>query len=77
MNRLEACSLLKVALNRIAQAKSIPQDIYPLLVTMFPTVIAPALEILDNGKVTKIQCKDCRGRYFYRVKEPTNKGSNR
>jgi hypothetical protein len=43
---------------------------------MFPTVIAPALEILDYGKVTKIQCKDCRSRSFYRVKEPTNKSNS-
>lgn len=54
MNRQEACSLLNVALSRISQDKCISQEVYAILVTMFPTVIAPALDILDNGKVTKI-----------------------
>jgi len=54
MNRIEACSVLNVALNRIQIEGNISNEIYALLVTMFPTVIAPTLEILDNGKVTKI-----------------------
>jgi len=37
---------------------------------MFPTVIAAALDILDNGKVTKFVCQQSR-RCFYRVREPS------
>ena len=36
---------------------------------MFGTVLSPALEILDQGKVTKFVCQKSH-RHFYRVKEP-------
>eukprot|EP00347_Sterkiella_histriomuscorum_P007690 403347945 len=72
MNRQEVCSMLNVALNRVAHEHQISPEIYTLLLTMFPTVIAPTLEILDNGKVTKIQCQDSNQRYFYRVRESSN-----
>ena len=40
-----------------------------MLVTMFPTIIAPALEIIDHGKITKLVCQKSR-RHFYLVKDP-------
>lgn len=36
---------------------------------MFGTVLSPALEILDQGKVTKFVCQQSK-RCFYRIKEP-------
>lgn len=75
MNRLEACSLINATLQRITSEKKISTEAYAILITIFPTVIAPALEIIDNGKVTKIICQESK-RFFYRVREPsTNQGN--
>ncbi len=46
----------------------ISQKAFSMLVSMFATVINPALEILDNGKVTRFVCENSK-REFYRVKE--------
>lgn len=68
MNRTELLSLLQVTLDRISKDKTISNESYAILITCFPIVIAPTLDILDNGKVTKIVCEKSR-RSFYKVKE--------
>ena len=56
MNRQELCQFLNVLLNRVQHEKNISTEVYATLITLFPTVIAPALEIIDHGKVTKVIC---------------------
>ena len=46
-----------------------------VLTNMFPNVLTPALQILDQGKVTKFVCEKSK-RSFYRVKEPANMASS-
>ena len=44
-------------------------EAFAVLTSMFATILAPTLDILDHGKVTKFVCKSTH-RAFYRVKEP-------
>ena len=54
MERTEISGLLDLILEKIAKVKTIDTETYALLVTMFPTIIAPALDIIDNGRVTRL-----------------------
>ena len=45
-----------------------------MLVSMFPTVIAPALEIIDHGRITKLVCLKSK-RHFYMIKDPGSTSS--
>ena len=74
MDCTEILQLLSLVLNKITQAKTIEQEVYAMLVTMFPTIIAPALEIIDHGKITKLICQKSR-RHFYLVKDPQQQSS--
>ena len=56
MDSAEIGQLLDLVLQRVTQARTIEKDVYAMLVTMFPTIIAPALEIIDHGKITKLVC---------------------
>ncbi len=71
MERSELTQLLTLVLQKISTAKTIETDSYAILVTLFPTIIAPALEILDNGRITKLVCQKSK-RYFYLVKDPSS-----
>ena len=69
MDRSEISQLLSLVLQRVGEAKTIEQEVYAMLVTMFPTIIGPALEIIDHGKITRLVCQKSR-RHFYIVKDP-------
>ena len=56
MDCAEINQLLSLVLKKIKSVKTIEQDVYAMLVTMFPTIIAPALEIIDHGRITKLVC---------------------
>ena len=68
MERTEISALLDLVLEKIAKVKTIDTETYALLVTMFPSIIAPALDIIDNGRVTRLQCQKTKRR-FHKVKE--------
>ena len=68
MERSEFNSLLDLVLLKITKARTIEPEVYAFLVTLFPTIIAPTLDIIDNGRITKFVCQKSR-RYFYKVKE--------
>lgn len=81
MNRTEQTQLLEAVLAQVhqeclANPQALPSDepqisqqSFATLAAMFGTVLSPALEILDQGKVTKFVCQQSR-RHFFRVKEP-------
>ena len=71
MDRAELSELLNLVLEKIKESKTIEQDAYVMLVSMFPTIIAPALEIIDQGRITKLVCSKSR-RHFYMVKDPSS-----
>ena len=71
MNRSELYQLLDTVLETVKKEKTISNESFAILIAIFPTVFAPALEILDNGKVTKIQCLTSK-RSFYKVKESSS-----
>jgi hypothetical protein len=48
---------------------NISTEVFAVLTSLFATILAPTLDILDHGKVTKFRCAES-GRCFYRVKEP-------
>jgi hypothetical protein len=56
MNKKELVSLLDKVFLTISAKKEISNELYALLVTAFPLVLNPALDILDNGKVTHFIC---------------------
>ena len=68
MDRPDLSQLLDLVLDRVSKARTLDTELYHLLVTLFPTVLAPALEILDNGRITKLVCYQSK-RHFYKVKE--------
>jgi hypothetical protein len=72
MNKSEAVVLFNALLTQVKSEKEISAEASAILTAMFPEVINPALEILDNGKVIKLECQDSK-RYLYRVKEPSSK----
>ncbi len=61
--------MLDLVLQKVKEVKTIEQDIYVMLVSMFPTIIAPALEIIDHGRITKLVCQKSK-RHFYMIKDP-------
>ena len=61
--------MLDLVLQKVKAVKTIEQDIYVMLVSMFPTIIAPALEIIDHGRITKLVCQKSK-RHFYMIKDP-------
>ena len=69
MDCAEINQLLSLVLKKIKSVKTIEQDVYAMLVTMFPTIISPALEIIDHGRITKLVCQKSK-RHFYLVKDP-------
>ena len=60
--------VLQIVIRKITEEKQIGVEQYALLVTMFPHVLAAALDILDHGKITKLST-DRTHRCFHRVKE--------
>ena len=56
MDRTELNQVLDLVLEKVRKSRTIETEVYALLVTMFPTIIAPALDIIDNGKITKLVC---------------------
>jgi hypothetical protein len=70
MDRQEIGQLLDLSLLKVREQKTIDTDVYALLVTLFPTIIAPALDIIDHGRITKLVCQRSR-RSFYLVKDPS------
>jgi hypothetical protein len=56
MNKKELAVLLDNAFIQISEKKNISNDQYALLATLFPLVLNSALDILDNGKITKFIC---------------------
>jgi len=68
MDKFELNTLLNLVLGKIANLGTIDTELYSLLVTIFPTIIAPALDIIDNGRITKLICQKS-GRSFHKVKE--------
>jgi hypothetical protein len=75
MNKAEASVLLEQVFTKIQRDKDISSELYAILLSLFPTVLSSAFEILDSGKVTKIECQDSK-RFFYRVREAQSKGKN-
>ena len=75
MEKSELKALLEQVLTRIRQARTIETEVYALLVTLFPTVLAPALDIIDHGRITKLVCQKSR-RTFHKVKEIASKRSS-
>jgi hypothetical protein len=59
---------MALVLEKITKAKTIEPEAYSLLVTMYPTITSAALDIIDNGRITKFQCQKSK-RHFYKVKE--------
>ena len=52
-----------------SSAPHISMEAFAVLTSMFGVILAPSLDILDHGKVTKFVCSKS-GRAFYRIKEP-------
>ena len=70
---------MTLVLEKVSLSKTLEPDVYAMLITLFPTIIAPALEIIDSGRITKLVCQKSK-RFFYLVKDPgsssTTSGSN-
>ena len=56
-------------------APHISMEAFAVLTSMFGVILAPTLDILDHGKVTKFVCSKSQ-RAFYRVKEPNHSSMN-
>jgi len=63
---------MSAVLAKVKEEKQISLESSAILSSMFSTIISPALEILDNGKVIKLESQESK-RHFYRVKDPPNK----
>ena len=72
MNKKELIVLFDNIITQISLTKEISNKQYALLATIFPLILNPALEILDNGKIIKFICQDSK-RSFIRVREPSTK----
>ena len=51
------------------QQPLISSEVFAVLTSLFATILAPTLDILDHGKVTQFRCADS-GRCLFRVKDP-------
>lgn len=58
-----------------SSAPHISMEAFAVLTSMFGVILAPTLDILDHGKVTKFVCSKS-GRAFYRIKEPAQSSNN-
>ncbi len=56
MDRKELGQVLDMVLVKVRVSKTIETEVYALMVTLFPTIIAPALDIIDNGRITRLVC---------------------